>query len=35
MLLERVEVASQAASEHHRLLIESDGINDQCVQYDE
>ena len=27
MLLERVKVASQAASEHHWLLIKADGIN--------
>ena len=27
-LVERIQVASQAASEHHRLLIEEDGIND-------
>ena len=29
-LVERIQVASQAASEHHRLLIEEDGINDLC-----
>ena len=30
VLVERIQVASQAPSEHHRLLIEEDGINDPC-----